>query len=103
MFDILLRLNLLHIVISVIFLGLIVCMFVQMILSWLTLAFLSPDAPILRFFNRITSPIIDPIRRRIPSMSLGMMDLSWSVAFIFVFWGLLLLRALISGALPAGW
>ncbi len=99
----LLELGILHILVQVIFLGLIACMFVQMILSWLTMAFLSPDAPIIRFFNRITTPKIDPIRRRLPSMSIGMMDLSWSVAFIFVFWGLLVLNRLISATLPATW
>lgn len=103
MFDRLLQLGILHMLVQVIFLGLIVCMFVQMILSWLTLAFLSPDAPIIRFFNRLTSPLIDPIRRRIPSMSIGMFDLSWSIAFIFVFWVLLILDAVISATLPANW
>jgi uncharacterized protein YggT (Ycf19 family) len=103
MIDGLLQLGILHMLVQVIFLGLIACMFIQMILSWLTMAFLPPDAPIIRFFNRITSPMIDPIRRRLPSMSVGMMDLSWSVAFIFVFWGLLILNALISATLPANW
>ncbi len=103
MLESLLQLGILHMLVQVIFLGLIACMFVQMILSWLTMAFLSPDAPIIRFFNRITAPLIEPIRRRLPSMSFGMMDLSWTVAFIFVFWGLLVLSALISAALPMDW
>ncbi len=103
MLDILLNLGILHLLVQVVFLGLIACMFVQVILSWLTMAFLSPDAPIIRFFNRITSPIVDPIRRRIPAMALGMLDLSWTVAFIFAFWGLLILQRLIYSALPSNW
>lgn len=42
----------------------------------------SPLNPIVQFLYRTTEPVLDPIRRNLPSM--GMMDLSPIVAFIMV-------------------
>jgi YggT family protein len=54
---------------------------ISAVLSWLTgVAALQPVA---RFFNKITDPLIEPIRRRLPSV--GGLDLAPMVA-IFLIW-----------------
>jgi len=101
--DFLLNLDLLHSLIQIIFLGLIICLWVRIILSWLTMVFLRPDAPIIRFFDRIVAPMLEPVRRRIPTMSLGMFDMSYIIAYLVIFWVLTLLRFIILQALPLHW
>jgi uncharacterized protein YggT (Ycf19 family) len=103
MLDFLLQLGILHWLIQIIFLALIVCLWVRVILSWLTMVFLRPDAPIIRFFDRITGPMIDPVRRRIPTLAAGMFDMSYIIAWLLVFWVLLIMRGLILAAIPPGW
>jgi uncharacterized protein YggT (Ycf19 family) len=98
-----LRLNLLHTLVNLVLLSMIVCLLIQVVLSWLTLMFVPPNHPIVRFFTRATAPVLDPLRRRIPTMSLGMLDLSTTIAFIFAWWALVALDALLQYALPAGW
>lgn len=92
--------NILHITIPLFFTALVICLFVQMILSWLPLP---PNNGFVRFFQGITAPVIEPVRKRIPAMSVGMLDLSYTVAFIFVWWALGITAALLLQALPAGW
>jgi uncharacterized protein YggT (Ycf19 family) len=94
-------LNLAHIIIQVIFVSLIVCMFARMILSFFPM--ISPANPFVRFFNAITGPLIDPIQQRLPRMTIGMFDLSLTIAFIFTWWALGILEFLATSALPAGW
>jgi uncharacterized protein YggT (Ycf19 family) len=98
-----LQLNILHTLVRIVFLAAIVCLWVRVILSWLTMVFLRPDAPIIRFFDRITSPLIEPVRRRIPTMSLGMFDVGYVIAWLLVFWVILLLQGLLWAVLPTGW
>ena len=74
---------------------------VRMILSWLP--FLGPSNPVVRFVNDLTDPLLNPIRKRIPSTSAGFMDISTTVALVFVFWALFMLSAFIQLALPAKW
>jgi uncharacterized protein YggT (Ycf19 family) len=100
---ILLTFDILHQVIGILFLGLIICLWVRIILSWLTMVFLRPDAPIIRFFDRIVAPMLEPVRRRIPTMSLGMFDMSYIIAYLVIFWALLLLRGIVLQVLPPGW
>jgi YggT family protein len=53
---------------------------IRAVLSWLPgIAALQPVA---RFFNKITDPLIEPIRRRLPSM--GGLDLSPVVAVLLI-------------------
>jgi len=99
----LLEFNILHTLVQLVFFGLVACLFLQMILSWLTMLFVPPNHPIVRFFDRVTSPMLGPLRRRIPSMSIGMMDVSYTIAFIFAFWVTVTLWYLISDLLPRGW
>lgn len=63
-----------------------VIIFVRAILSWFAI---SPYSPIVVFLDRITEPILAPLRRIIPR--LGMVDITPMVAIIF----LLLIASLI--------
>ena len=53
---------------------------IRAILSWLI--GVSALQPIARFFNKITDPLIEPIRRRLPSA--GGMDFSPLVAILLI-------------------
>jgi YggT family protein len=59
----------------------ILAIIISAVLSW----FVGVPAlqPVIRFFNKITDPVIEPIRRRLPP--LGGLDLSPLVA-IFLIW-----------------
>jgi hypothetical protein len=46
---------------------------------------------------------LNPIRKRISSMSAGVFDISLTVAFIFAIWALFMLSFFIQEALPYGW
>ncbi len=94
------NLGLLHTLISVFFAVLVLCLIVRMVLSWLPFP---PGNPITLFFLRITDPIIEPVRRRLPTMSVGPVDISSTVAFIFTWWALGILGALLVSALPYNW
>ncbi len=69
-----------------------------MILSWLP--FLGPGNPVVRFVNDLTDPLLNPIRKRISSMSAGIFDISTTIAFIFAIWALFMLSFFIQLALP---
>jgi uncharacterized protein YggT (Ycf19 family) len=97
----LLNLNILHTLIPVVFGALVILLFVRMILSWLP--FLGPGNPIVRFINDLTDPLLNPVRKRISSMSAGVFDISTTIAFIFAIWALFTLSFFIQVALPANW
>ena len=95
------ELNILHTLVSFTFGALVLLLFVRMILSWLP--FLGPANPIVRFVTDLTDPLLNPVRKRITSMSAGMFDISTTIAFIFAIWALFTLSFLIQVALPANW
>jgi YggT family protein len=97
----LLELNILHMLVYLTFGALVILLFVRVILSWLP--FLGPANPVVRFVNNLTDPLLNPVRKRISSMSAGVFDISMTVAFIFVFWALFMLSFFIQLALPANW
>ena len=86
--------------ITLVFIALIVLLWARAIVSWLTPALLRPEHPIVRFLDRATAPMLEPLRKRLPSMALGMFDLSFTVGFIFALWVLGTLEFVISAALP---
>ncbi len=90
----LLQYNILHTLVSVFFGGLIILMFVRMILSWFRLG---DGNPVMLFLMRCTEPFISPIRKRLPPMPF--FDVSW----LFAWTALIVMRALLLQALPAGW
>jgi len=67
-------------VISLVAQLLILALIIRAVLSWLP--GVSALQPVARFFNQITDPLIDPIRRRIPF--LGGIDFSPLVAFVLI-------------------
>src|SRR4051812_12953456 len=95
------HLNILHLIVNLAFGLLVLLLFARMILSWLP--FLGPGNPIVRFVNNATDPLLNPVRKRISSMSAGVLDISVTIAFIFAIWALFTLSFLIQFALPAGW
>ena len=93
-----------HLLIALVFDVLIIAMFVWMLLSWITMAMqIPPGNRFVRLIDAFVSPLTDPIRKRIPSMSAGMFNLSYTVAFIFAWWSLGILAFVILRALPSGW
>ncbi len=98
-------LGLVHIFIRLFFGFLILCFFARMILSWLAMAIpsFSPGHPLVRFFDVMTGPLYDPIYRVVPKGSMGVFDLAGIIAFIFSWWALGVLSALLTFAIPAGW
>ncbi|MGH2515704.1 MAG: YggT family protein [Ktedonobacterales bacterium] len=90
-----------HVIISLFFVVLIICLFISAIISWIPN--LGPENPIVRFFNTVTAPLMNPVVKRLPRISLGMFDLTFTVAFFFVWWVLGTLGFLVIQALPPGW
>jgi uncharacterized protein YggT (Ycf19 family) len=97
----LLKWNILHTLVYLTFGALVILIFVRMILSWLP--FLGPGNPVVRFVNDLTDPLMNPVRKRISSMSAGIFDISTTIAFIFAIWALFTLSFFIQLALPANW
>jgi uncharacterized protein YggT (Ycf19 family) len=87
-------------IIDLFFKMLIVFLLVRVILSFFPLP---PANPIVRFFMNVTDPIIAPVAKRIPRMSVGMFDVSLTIAFVFTWWVILMLDSLITLALPQAW
>jgi uncharacterized protein YggT (Ycf19 family) len=97
----LLRMNILHTLVYLTFGALVILLFVRMILSWLP--FLGPGNPVVRFVNDLSDPLLNPLRKRISSMSAGVFDISTTIAFIFAIWALFMLSFFIQLALPPKW
>lgn len=94
----------LHLVVAIVFDILILALFVRMLLSFFMMMMpVSPSNPFVRFIDSLITPLLDPIRKRIPRGTLGMFDVSYSIAFIFVWWSLEVVALLILQALPHGW
>ena len=66
---------------------------IRAVLSWLP--GVSALQPVARFFNRITDPLIEPIRRRLPP--LGGFDVSPIVAVLLIWLVESILLALLGG------
>ncbi|HLZ21441.1 MAG TPA: YggT family protein [Ktedonobacterales bacterium] len=90
-----------HFIISIFFVALIISLFISAIISWIPN--LGPGNPIVRVFNTITAPLLNPVVKRLPRLALGMFDFTYTVAFFFVWWVLMILQALINQALPRNW
>ena len=94
----------LHILIALVFDFLILTMFVWMLASWfLAMMPQAGGSRFMRLLEGIVSPVFDPVKKRIPNTSLGMLSIGYTVAFIFVWWALGVLGFLMLSALPHGW
>ncbi len=94
----LLGLNILHTIVKVLEEGLIICLLVQFVISWIPRA---QESKFGRVIINITAPLVNPLNRLIPPISIG--GLSLSIGFILAWWGILAVAALLGQALPAGW
>lgn len=90
-----------HLIIAIFFEALIICLFISAIITWIPN--LGPQNPIVRFFTTITAPIIEPVVKRLPRVALGMFDLTYTIAFFFAWWVLLMLQLLVFQAIPSTW
>jgi uncharacterized protein YggT (Ycf19 family) len=94
----------LHIAIALFFDFLILSLFVQIILSWIvSFNAMSPGNPIYRFFNGVIAPIYEPLNKRLPSMRIGMLDVTSTLVFLVLWWALQIASALITSSLPLAW
>ena len=73
----------LHIAIVVFFDFLILSLFGRIIMSYVQ-AFMrvSPGNPFSRFFFGVTAPMYDPLYRRLPTISLGMFDVTSTICLL---------------------
>lgn len=55
------------------------------IIAWAVLSWVNPDPynPIVRFLRRVTEPVLRPIRRRLPTVAMGL-DLSPLVVLLAI-------------------
>jgi uncharacterized protein YggT (Ycf19 family) len=90
--------NILHIAVQVLMDALILCLVVQFILSWVLRG---QDNRFSRFFTNVTAPIVAPLDRLLPPISIG--GVSFSIGFIVAWWAIAAVGLLINQALPAGW
>jgi hypothetical protein len=95
-------------------LSLIITLFYRamVVLLWcrIILSFLAPSLSNIPFLMRLyvtvsklTDPLIEPLQRRLPRMSVGMFDIGLTVAFIFSWWALGILTGFMLYSLPRGW
>ncbi|MGZ3598463.1 MAG: YggT family protein [Ktedonobacterales bacterium] len=84
----------------------------MVVLLWsrFILSFLAPSLSNIPFLMRLyvtvsklTDPLIEPLQRRLPRMSVGMFDIGATVAFIFSWWALGILTGFMISSLPSGW
>lgn len=85
--------------------AMVVLLFGRVILSFLA-PMLSNVPFLMRLYvvtSKLTDPLIEPLQRRLPRMSLGMFDIGGTIAFIFSWWALGILTGFILRSLPSGW
>lgn len=94
-----------HHIILYFYYSMVVLLFCRFILS-----FLAPSLSTIPFLMRLyvwvskaTDPLIEPLQRRLPHMSVGMFDIGGTIAFIFSWWALGILTGFMLSSLPSGW
>ncbi|HEY7781136.1 MAG TPA: YggT family protein [Ktedonobacterales bacterium] len=92
------HMNLAHTFITLLEGALIICLIVQMIFSWILRG---DENRFSRFFTNVTGPMLRPLERVIPPVYLG--SLPVSIAFLVLWWAIIMAAALLSQALPPGW
>lgn len=94
----LLGMNILHTILKILVEGLILCLIVQFIISWIPRA---QESKFGRIITNITAPLVSPLDRLIPPISIGGMSIS--LGFLLAWWSILAVAALLGQALPTGW
>jgi len=66
----------------------LICLFVRVILSYFPIAYGTPMAGVQRAVGAVTDPILAPVRKVVPPVSLGgggVLDMSPVIVFVVVF------------------
>jgi YggT family protein len=66
----------------------LICLFVRVILSYFPISYGTPMAGVQRAVGAVTDPILAPVRRVVPPVSLGgggVLDMSPVIVFVVVF------------------
>lgn len=93
-----LELGLLHGLISVVSGALVLSLIVQFLLA---LVLQGRENQVTRFFKNVTAPVLAPLERIIPPISIG--GISFSIAFIAAWWAIQVVADVLSQALPTSW
>lgn len=94
-----------HFIIKYFYLSMVVLLWSRFILSFLAPS-LSNIPFLMRLYvwvSKLTDPLIEPLQRRLPRMSVGMFDIGATVAFIFSWWALGILTGFMLSSLPRDW
>ncbi|MGO8876291.1 MAG: YggT family protein [Acidimicrobiales bacterium] len=76
------------VVVRLILLSFLVCLFVRVILSYFPISIGTPMAGVQRAVGAVTDPILAPVRRLVPPVSLGgggVLDMSPVIVFVVIF------------------
>ncbi len=87
-----------HVLVTVLAGVLVLCLIIQFVL---TLILQGRENRFSRFFSNITGPILDPLDRIIPSITIG--GLSFRISWLFGWWAINIVAALLIQSLPSGW
>jgi len=93
--------GLLHNIVDYFFHFLLFFMIIRVLLSWIPI--IPQGHPIVRFFVNVTDPILAPIAKRVPPLSAGFLNISITVALLFMWWAITTLDSIILYALPPDW
>lgn len=91
-------LNLMHVVITVLVDLLILCFILRFILS---MVLQGRENRFTRFFANVTGPVVDPLDRVIPAITIG--GLSIRISWLFGWWAVWIAGVLLNQALPLNW
>lgn len=94
-----------HFIIKYFYLGMVALIWIYFILSLIAPSL--PNIPtLMRIYSvvsKLTDPLLEPLRRRMPRISLGIFDVGGTIALIFCFWALHILTDFMIQSLPNGW
>ena len=90
--------NLAHFLITVLEIVIILALILQFVLQFFLRG---QENRFSRFLTNLTAPLMAPLERVLPPITLG--SVSFSIAFFVVWWGTIMVAALLSQAIPAGW
>ena len=88
----------LHGLVHAVFIVLWLVLIARVIVSWIGMR--SGGNALTRFLDLVIGPLYDPIVKRAPNLSVGVFDISGTLAFFFLSWAFFVMDGLIQVALP---
>lgn len=88
----------LSLAIQIVFIALWLCLIARMIFSWIGMQ--SGGNAFTRILDMIIGPMYDPLRKRLPTLSLGVMDVSGTLVFFLLTWAFFFMVFLLQSAIP---